>query len=294
MQDEFQIDGIVFTMQDSVPVRFAHRKGQDKPENHILHINNYVEIYIFISGDHRYIVENSLYTLRKGDIIIINPQEVHKALPMSSCMYERFFLLVDCHTFDGMYLNPLYGILNSLAGKGNLISPNGKNRDEILKLLYAMSDHFREGRDDKFRVFSFLMRFLDEINQCLKQNCLDLGTATHIPALLEMVLTYVAENAASIQSVSEMASDLGMTPQYLSAYFSKHIGTPLKIYIQAKKIALAKDLLDKGADVTKACYDCGFNDCSYFIRVFKKYTGITPLRYRQLLMGVEKRSPDKK
>ena len=54
-------------------------------------------------------------------------------------------------------------------------------------------------------------------------------------------------------------------------------------WIQAKKIALAKDLLDKGADVTEACYECGFNDCSYFIRVFKKYVGMTPLTYKNSL-----------
>ena len=101
------------------------------------------------------------------------------------------------------------------------------------------------------------------------------------PQLLEKILAYVAENTASIQSTAEVATALGLSPQYLSAYFSRHIGTPLKIYIQAKKIALAKDLLSKGADVTGACFDSGFNDCSYFIRVFKHYVGVTPLRYRQ-------------
>ena len=76
-----------------------------------------------------------------------------------------------------------------------------------------------------------------------------------------------------------------MTSQYLSSYFSKQVGTPLKAYIQTKKVARAKDLLDKGSDVTQACYDCGFNDCSYFIRTFKKHVGMTPLTYK---LGIEK------
>jgi AraC-like DNA-binding protein len=97
-------------------------------------------------------------------------------------------------------------------------------------------------------------------------------------------LAFVAANTATIQTTAQIAAELGLTPQYLSAYFSQHIGTPLKIYVQAKKIALAKDLLDRGADVTGACFDSGFNDCSYFIRVFKKYVGMTPLRYRQRRM----------
>ena len=80
---------------------------------------------------------------------------------------------------------------------------------------------------------------------------------------------------------SQIAEALGVSPQYLSTYFAKRIGTPLKIFVQAKKIALAKQLLSKGADVTGACFDSGFNDCSYFIRIFKKYVGITPLRFKQ-------------
>ena len=39
-------------------------------------------------------------------------------------------------------------------------------------------------------------------------------------------------------------------------------------------------MLDEGADVTSVCYDCGFNDCSYFIKVFKSYVGMTPFRYK--------------
>ena len=55
---------------------------------------------------------------------------------------------------------------------------------------------------------------------------------------------------------------------------------------QAKKITLAKDLLDRGADVTTACYECGFNECSYFIRVFRKYVGMTPRKYRESAVEV--------
>lgn len=283
MSETFHIEGNIPTMRDAVPIRFAHHKGMDKPEHHVLHINNYVEIYVYVAGDHRYVVENALYTLRRGDIVIINPREVHKALPLSSCMYERFYLLVDCHAFDGMFLNPLSPILSAPADRGNRISPNDNDREAILAMLYAISDCFADGREDCLRAYGFVMRLLDEIHRHLQSGSTAADAPAHVPALLETVLTYVAENTAAVQSVAEIAAALGLSPQYLSAYFSKHIGTPLKIYIQAKKIALAKDLLDKGADVTQACYDCGFNDCSYFIRVFKKYVGITPLRYKQSL-----------
>ncbi len=283
MEDFFRINANINAMQGALPIRVAHHKTLDNPNNHVLHINNYIEIYVYISGNHNYIVEDAVYELKRGDVIIINPLEVHKALPLSKGPYERFYFLVDAHAFDAMCIDPVAAFLGKPLGTGNLISFDEEKREELLEVLYAISDCFRDGRNDQLRAFAYFMRLLDELNRELVNRGSVAGTVTRTPSLLEKILAYVAENTAAIQSITEIASALGLTPQYLSGYFSKHIGTPLKTYIQAKKIALAKDLLDKGADVTEACYECGFNDCSYFIRVFKKYVGMTPLTYKNSL-----------
>lgn len=281
MEETLWLDAHMTAMRESLPIRFAHHKTIDKPENHVLHINNHIEIYFYVFGNHQYIVEDSVYELKRGDIVVINPREVHKALPLGEGPYERFYFLVDEHAFDSMHINPLSHILNKPSHTGNLISLDEKAREDVLQMLYAISDCFQNGKDEQLRALSYFMRILDEINQQLRHGSTTGGTAAHTPALLENILTYVTEHIAQIQSTTEISSALGFAPQYLSSYFSKHVGTPLKTYIQAKKIALAKDLLDKGADVTLACYECGFNDCSYFIRVFKKYVGVTPLAYKR-------------
>jgi methylphosphotriester-DNA--protein-cysteine methyltransferase len=67
----------------------------------------------------------------------------------------------------------------------------------------------------------------------------------------------------------------------MSALFSKHIGVTVREYLRIRKVGLAKQLLDGGASVTFACYESGFGDCSYFIKCFKQYTGLTPLQYKQ-------------
>ena len=281
MEDKFSIDADISIMRDAVPIRFAHHKDVDVPQNHALHLNNYVEIYVYVSGNHNYIVENNLYELKRGDIVVINPREVHKALTLSETLYERFYFLVDCNTFEHMHPDPLSSILNKPSGAGNLISFDDATLREVLTMLYAISDCFRDGRNDQLRAFGYFLRILDEIHRQLRREIPSEGNFTRTPELLKKTLLYVAKHTAELQSITEIANSLGLSPQYLSSYFSKQIGTPLKNYIQAKKIALAKDLLDKGADVTWTCYECGFNDCSYFIKVFKKYVGMTPMAYKK-------------
>lgn len=280
MENTFYIQGNIAAMRDCVPVRFVHHRNRDDLR-HVLHINNYLEIYVYIEGDHQYIVENKLYDLQQGDIILINPRQVHKALPARECMYERFYLLVDVHCFDGMQRNPLTQILNA-PEDSHRISPPPEIRAQILQLLHSISGCFQAGHDRQLTALGCLLQLLDLISSQLQGAAAATGTPA-VPALLEQILNFVAQNTAQLQTTNQISQALGFTPQYLSAYFSRHIGTPLKTYIQAKKIALAKDLLDKGADVTAACFGCGFNDCSYFIRVFKKYVGMTPLHYKQTL-----------
>ena len=52
-----------------------------------LHLNNHLELYVYVSGKHQYIVDNRLYDLRRGDIVIIGPRQVHKALPAGEGQY---------------------------------------------------------------------------------------------------------------------------------------------------------------------------------------------------------------
>ena len=283
MDDCFLIQGNISILRNSVPIRFVHRKNTDTPENHKLHINNYLEVYVYVQGNHQYMVENKIYSLQRGDIILISPREVHKALPLESCMYERFYLLVDERCFDDFVYNPLSALLKPCANMENLISPQPEIRKRILDLLYGISDCFTKDENRQTQALGLVLQLLD---LCIRQRMHTApseNAVASVPQLLEKILFYVAENTASIQSTVQIADALGISSQYLSSYFSKHIGTPLSVYVQTKKIALAKDLLDQGADVTGACFESGFNDCSYFIRIFKKHVGVTPLRYQQAL-----------
>lgn len=283
MDKEFLIEGTIATLRKAVPIRFAHHKSMDRQENHVLHLNNYLEVFVFVRGNHKYIVGDQIYQLRRGDVVLINPLQVHKALPVEPCLYERFYLLIDEHCFDALAVNPLISILNDMNHSEAVISLLPEEREQVLELLYEISDCFQKEEHCQLKAMSLVLQLLEICARQRTQKLSVVGETAHVPELLERILCYVAENTASIQSITSIAQELGISPQYLSAYFSKQIGTPLAAYIQTKKIALAKSLLEKGADVTEACFDSGFNDCSYFIRVFKKHVGITPLRFRQTL-----------
>ena len=64
----------------------------------------------------------------------------------------------------------------------------------------------------------------------------------------------------------------------------KETGSTIFQYIQAKRLCLAQLALSRGASVTEACEEAGFNDYSNFIRTFRKILGCTPGEYQKQVL----------
>lgn len=77
-------------------------------------------------------------------------------------------------------------------------------------------------------------------------------------------------------SLHAVADRLHLNSSYLSRRFKKEIGQSFSDYVLEKKMELAKELLLSGATVISTADHTGFKEPSYFIRVFRKYWGVTP------------------
>ncbi|MBW4084287.1 AraC family transcriptional regulator [Paenibacillus sp. S150] len=99
----------------------------------------------------------------------------------------------------------------------------------------------------------------------------------------EEVSAYVKDNYADINlSVSMIGAHFGITPQYVSRLFKEQTGQGLHDYISRIRTAEAKALLQEGVTIEEISSRVGFSSSSAFIRVFKKYEGITPGRFKNL------------
>ena len=82
-------------------------------------------------------------------------------------------------------------------------------------------------------------------------------------------------------SVNKIADTIYLSPNYLSLIFKRETGETLTDYLTKKRMEVAKDLLRKtDAKILDVANMVGFQDASYFSKVFKKYTGVHPQKYR--------------
>lgn len=100
------------------------------------------------------------------------------------------------------------------------------------------------------------------------------------------VIDYVQENICQPLTVETLAAVVCMSPLNLIRTFRRNMGvTPLQ-YVLRKKVQHAQSLLlSTQMPVSAIAAAAGFNDVSYFIRIFKKKLGFTPQEYRERLIG---------
>lgn len=100
---------------------------------------------------------------------------------------------------------------------------------------------------------------------------------------VKAAIDYINNNLAENVSLEKMSSICNLSPCYFSKVFKREIGVNFISYVNYIKINKAKEMLENtDTPVLNVALDLGFEDCGYFIRVFKKSQGITPKKYREI------------
>ena len=93
---------------------------------------------------------------------------------------------------------------------------------------------------------------------------------------------YIKQHFREKISVAEIGRSVHLSGSYLSHIFSETFGRTITEYLTNVRVEYAKTLLSKPEmSISEAAYESGFEDVSYFSRVFKKTEGITPRDYKK-------------
>lgn len=102
------------------------------------------------------------------------------------------------------------------------------------------------------------------------------------------VMEYVKKNFSKKISLEDVAKHVYLSRSYLSSIFKEETGQSLFSYINQVRVEKSKlYLLDNNVSLVDVAALCGFEDQSYFTKVFKKETGLSPKKYRDSRGGKE-------
>lgn len=108
----------------------------------------------------------------------------------------------------------------------------------------------------------------------------------HADPLVAKAQTWMEENSRQTKDYNHMADRLGVSRRSLERRFKQAIGmTPLE-YLQTLRVERAKHLLEEGnRTFNEITYEVGYEDISFFRRIFIRLTGLRPKEYKQKFAG---------
>ena len=234
------------------------------------HIHDDYEIYVHVSGSCSFLVNNCIYPLSVGDVIITRPGDVHLMILNEPSVTEHFCL----------WLTPSSGKELLAFTERAEFCPHMTFPDEIGERLISLFYEIKpseKATNELEKISSVLQIILLLSKKGLSPTH---GTLLITPEI-QAIIDYIDKSFFEIKGVADIAQKFNISTATLNRWFKKYVRISPQEFLKVKRLSHAKKLLDSGATVTESCMLSGFSDCSYFISVFKQKFGETPHRYKK-------------
>lgn len=228
------------------------------------HWHKDIEIIMVSEGRLDITLNNTPYTLSKDESLFVPGGIIHGAEPQN-CRYE-------CLVFSPSVLYATQRIRSAIKSK--LTSPVKFVNNSDVAGIFENYRTSREGHE--FDTISKLYAIASLAYE--KQKDITINTEYKIEKI-KAVITYIEENFSRNITLAELSACCAMSSNYFCKFFKDVTAqTPVE-YITTYRLEAACEMLLSGISVTDTAYNCGFNDMSYFIHVFKKKFGVSPKQY---------------
>ena len=132
-------------------------------------------------------------------------------------------------------------------------------------------------------------RFLEARRKIDEILLLSTANKSSVNYIVEKAILYMKDCYPENLSLSRVATQVGVTPNYLSKMFVEHVGVNFSTYLNFIRIKKAEGLLlDTEFSIAQIAEEVGYADSAYFIRVFRQYTRCTPTQFRYFYYRYQK------
>lgn len=229
--------------------------------NFPVHLHESFELITVLSGEMNVTVGDTEYLLKKGEAVLVFPNQLHSMTSKKSrhmlCIFSGEIIKAFAVKTAGKVPNDskfmidryLVDALNNVSESASVIEKKG--------ILYSVCSEFDKGA--KYE----------------EKTEFDSG-------ILDKVFRFVEENYGKDCSLKNIYDDIGYSYSYISRFFKKTTGISLNTYINKYRIGKACYILtNTNTSVLECAMECGYESLRSFNRNFITHTGKTPTEYRE-------------
>lgn len=244
-----------------------------------LHYHSEFELLVATKGSITVQIEENVYILQEGEGIFINSGLLHVIKSESNDEHEFIAIVFDysiiCNKKDTIYskyIKPL------IAGEIQIdLSMDSYACDLIRKICdsYTNANHGYE--------LYIKQLLIDIVYNLIKTSTITTQNSHNAKSILiKQVLDFIEDNYSEQISLQDMAKNAHISKEYLCRVFSSMYDTTPVEYLNRYRIRQStSELLDTNRTVSDIALSCGFNNSSYYNKLFLRYIGCTPSEYKK-------------
>ena len=258
---------LFFRVRDYENIWSEHRHS-DKP----------IELLYVLEGKFTLEFPNgSRFPAVAGDFLMVRQGEVHRDVFDPS---RGLRILIIQFQWDGA--DEFFGLVDNRT----LRDLDFSTRAEAMRRINFMYDKWDSGEFDLFSMNVQLHGLLTLFYLSAERSAERLPEAPELklarPDMMRQVKFYLTQNYASQVTLEQLALHFEISSANLSRLFRNEFGVGFSRYLTALRLESAVALLNSSnLPVSEVALRCGFSTSGYFIKVFRRYFGVTPKDYRR-------------
>ena len=155
----------------------------------------------------------------------------------------------------------------------------------LLGGMFVYIFDLKNAQKERDSLTTMLLRRTQKLNQLMKRVQSDNVRPEPRESIVSLI-EYLDNNYSETYDRITLAKKFNLNEDYMGQVFKKKTGTNISAYINNKRIEVSKQLLrETRSKIIDIAYHVGFDNLTYFYRLFKKQTGLAPNEYRNMLQG---------
>lgn len=266
-----------------------HLERSNELNMKIRHFHAEYEIYYLVRGERYYFINNTTYPVRKGSLVFINHNQIHKTgdPQNETSSHERVLFslppavlqMIDTFIPDfsaEKFFSDNYGVLHL----------SETDQIQVEQIIASIQKEIGEKSlyYEQLAVMKVaeLLLLADRKINGIDRKSYPASARTTKHEKVDQIAQYITKNFTKAISLSLLEKECYVSKYYLCRIFKEITGLTIVEYTNLIRIQNAQKLLEKTNDkITEIAHKCGYENITYFQRVFKNHLLHTPLNYRK-------------
>lgn len=263
-----------------------HGYVKNNPHIQKVHKHSFYHFVLFTAGTGTHILDFESYPIKEGIIYFMRPNQAHQwifegevdgyIINFSDTFFDQ--LAIGSSILDNFPFFNLFSSTQVLELDADSLKKVKQIFEEILKEVETR----RDNEQTTIMIISYLFQIFVIATRNLKQHTTTYSPNNYNSVLIKKFMELIEENFRTVRLPKDYASMLYITSNHLNFICQEQVKTSAGELIRNRVLLEAKRLLvNFELSISGIALDLNFFDTSYFVKFFKKYTGLTPEAFRK-------------